>query len=253
MADSNLVFIEGESIDIGEHGLTEYVYEENEPVENRDIPTFVRESGFGLTGSDIVDDWEVNRLDNYTGTLDNASLTTSVVAPTDSSRALSITASGQDDLNEIGSTNGLPTYPARGDVFQIWVRVDGDPSSEVGCGFAGQADVGELGETPDEYNVSLRPGDDEAVLRKVLKNEESIVKTTSVTINPDTWYRWVVDFDSAGDGVLRADLEDAGGNVIAEPPNLADTEWDGGGMSLAAPARKAYPNITAYWDEFIIL
>jgi len=50
MADSTIVFEEGESIDVGSHGEHDFVYHEGEPVTDTGISSLVFEGGTGLGG-----------------------------------------------------------------------------------------------------------------------------------------------------------------------------------------------------------
>lgn len=56
MSDSNFVFEQGEPIEVGTHGETDFVFHEGDPVPNTGRSDFVFEAGVGLGGASLVFD-----------------------------------------------------------------------------------------------------------------------------------------------------------------------------------------------------
>ena len=120
MPESGFVFEGGEAIDVGQHGDTDLVYHQGDPVPNTGQSSLVFEQGVGLGGGVIIDDFERGDLSPYSGDTGRFAVVTSGALEGTYSGAIG-SMNTDDGSVRIYSLegDGLPNYFELGDTLRM--------------------------------------------------------------------------------------------------------------------------------------
>lgn len=247
MAQSDYVFESGESITVGVHGQTEYIFSSNNPVTNQGVSNFVFESDFGWGGSTseygfgygvgsgaaagnvgigyfdnarivdgpIIDSAEDNNLSEYgydtggTWTVESGPKT-----PRDGSYYIKGKGDTSTSTHKLISYSGLDRYPRPGDTFRVAFNTGGNqPDEKQG------PSIYYRGKESD--NSSIRVGTTNSDAINPDSDEYRIFQHGSQNLNIgqniqlDTWYEFEVDW-LADDTGATARLLKMDGTVLGE-------------------------------------
>jgi len=237
MANSNFVFEEGEAIDVGRHGDHDYVYADGNKVVDAGDSTIVFESGVGLGGGDIIDDFEDADLSEYTGETNDWNFTTAAYEGT---YALRTTVNN----SELNSVSGLPYYPTRGDKVEYYAKVGTNESGvEMDC-------LVQAIETQYEFQIYgfVESVDKEGIydnngaLSIVKRNQEDVGSATpqagSRGGSAPPLGEWVRGVIGLGSSTLTFEVfsQDSNGDFTNSLGSISftDTEFTGGGIGWSS-------------------
>lgn len=130
MPNSDFIYESGEAIYVGAHGRHNYVYASGEPVSDAGKSGVVFESGVGLGGGQIIEDWERSSpLGDYFG--ETSSWGTGGT-PYNGDHAGHTTTNNTEIWSLEG--DGLPYYPQRGDIVEFYgIVATSDSGVEMDC------------------------------------------------------------------------------------------------------------------------
>lgn len=195
MPISNYVFDEGEAVEVGTQGDTNFLYHSGEPVPNTGVSDLVFEAGVGIGGQGaIIDDWEDGDLSEYPVNDGGSwSITTSDVF--EGTYAVRGSAGGL--RQQLMSDGGLENYPEAGDTFEWHVKPISSSGNDVGI-YYGLFDAQSSGQA--NYRLSLFPTENYIRLRIRPSENASydFIADTNGEFNTGTYYRVEVDWGSDG-------------------------------------------------------
>jgi len=226
------VFEKGNEIQTGSHGEHDYVYASGERVTDQGDSNFVFESGTGLGGALVIDNFERGDLNPYSSQTGSgggsASITTSQVFE----GTYAAKTEADSSISTI-STSGLQNYPVVGDTFEVYTYLstaNGECNGRIGFNnLQFRYSVRTDGNANSTYGVDL-PG-----LAIQDPNGNAIVQK-NVTITTDAWVRIEITIGSptiscsygaetiSGDYTLSSSDEfgiGGGANVVTDDSHLA--------------------------------
>lgn len=126
MVDSDYIFESGDPIHVGSHGDHDYMFASGDAVTNGGDSPLVFQTGVGLGGGNIIDNFESGDFSAYDTSNDGGYFSIVQSPVQEGSYALAIDLN-YSDINSywVRSTSGLPAYPSKGDTFSFWYRPEG--------------------------------------------------------------------------------------------------------------------------------
>lgn len=241
----DFVYESGEPIVVGSHGQTDHVFASGTPVTNGGESSLVYESGVGLGGGNVIDDFERGNLDPY-DTSNSGGYFAVVESPVyEGGYALQIRQNYADDNSRyyVRSTSGLTAYPSPGDTFSFWYRPEGpDPAAGDKAHFRFN-----ITGTEANYDVWINQSTGSVHYEKVTLGQVDSVTNDGVNIidpgngawdsEGNTWYEIEVDWtvEDNGDYTFTLTVYDVNGNPVQGPhtgtdtnplPEVESVEWD---------------------------
>lgn len=214
MADSDFVFEEGTAIRVGSHGDHDYVFAAGQEVTDSGKSSVVFESGTGIGGADVIDDFNDGDMKEYQDT-DTVSLVSSPVW--EGAFALRCEGGTGTRTKPVSlSGDGLDRYPVRGDpTFRAYTYLPSGlgPQEELKWGviwaaqeYSSTTSYNSTGgyELECRYDTSavFGSGSDIYLTRDT---EDGDVDRVTDDVNwgnyEDEWLYLDIDFDSGGNAV----------------------------------------------------
>jgi hypothetical protein len=160
----------------------------------------------------LIEDFEDGDVDEYVGETETVSVQTDVAFEGDNSLV-------SPPNTEIVSTNGLDTYPERGDVFEARHRIEEGSIARFGFG------------TQDGSNTYLVEIDESSEVLRLVKREggsRSELASESATIPVDEWLRSEVEWRD--DGAITVELFDGSDVELTGGVTATNRTWESGGI-----------------------
>lgn len=219
---SSYVFESGTPIETGSHGDTNYVFHSGTPVPNFGASTVVFESGSGIGGGIVIDDFEDGDFSEYNDFGGDSPGTTS------NAFEGNVAMTFNSNVN-IASTSGLQNYPSAGDTFELRYNINnasgGGQERDLGVFFGLQSDNHQNG-----YQFFVGRGDNDYEIRKFNNGSNTTLTTkTSSGIPTNEWLRLEIEWGNSGTIICR--LEEADGTERVEL-QASDTEYTSGGWGI---------------------
>lgn len=178
--------------------------------------------GTQTSGTDFIDNFEDNDIDEYLGDTGTASVQTTTVQ--EGTYALDTASAGTFIYSIAGDGDpDLPNYPAQGDLFEARQ-------------YLGSSDVGQfawgLQDASNYYYADTDPGAGTFQLRMVDGGTDSLlVEATGLTIPTGEWLR--IEIEWMTDGTMIGKLFDASGTEITSSGiETTDDTWTSGGVGF---------------------
>lgn len=200
------------------------------------------ESVVSGTVTDSFEDGDITEYSSANGTEAEFTPTTTQSYLGSYSLYCTVPASGVAWLQ---SLSGLPYYPVRGDRFEFYWR----PETTSGYNFFRFASQDST--SNNHYEVNLRPNNSEFALEIDQSGTDTVIDadTTVTEYTANQWHRIMVDFDSAGDGTIAAELYGPDGSAYSQVSGVETTYNEGGvGFYTSASAGSE-----CYWDAIRLI
>lgn len=195
MSQSEFVFEEGEAVSLNFAVENDFVFEQGELISdsNNSQFAFIEQRGFGKTN--IIDNFERNNINPYSGKTYMASTQGSVVNTGDYALQINSDVNGSSGIYSFPG-DGLNYYPQEGDVGEFYVQHTGYHSGAMHIG---------LGDSLSGYRLSLtNVSEDVEKLRLAIyeteRNEEdglwninNLVTGEENELPVNVWYRLVFE------------------------------------------------------------
>lgn len=149
--------------------------------------------------------------------------------------------------------DSLSNVPARGDVFEGWIRLDLNDqtlSSEARVAFGIQTDIN------DKYRAYVQEVGGAVNIEKVV--DGSVEKRGGGGDGVNRWGDWlklIIEWDTSGNGDITAKLENTSGDQLFQG-TINDNEWDSGDFGFEASAEAdagdagTQLDVDYYWDNW---
>ena len=142
---------------------------------------------------------------------------------------------GGDNALTVPADGVLNYYPQRGDVLELYVTPTGDNLTDKNIlyfYFGAEVGAGYMNGVNNGYYVTIDWDDDEFRLGETTTETESPTTDDEFTVSLDTTYRVEIDFDSASNGDIIADVYEATGSTVLATRTLNDTSHNYRGVCI---------------------
>lgn len=214
MVKSSFVFETGDGIEVGAHGKTDYVFHSGDPVPNDGDSSLVFESGTGLGGLGVLEDfedpWDKSLYNGDTGLFGRTT-----TGPFEGAYAGTLTRSG--DARVYGNDPSLSMGVDRNYRGAVYVE---DPAVNAGISFL-------MSSSGEGYLINVEVGDNTFEINYYPGNEN--LAKTNVTLSSSTWYEIEFSKNSANNQIT-AEIFDSGTSL--QTATATDSRRDSGNLGF---------------------